>query len=140
MGKARGEGSRYFVIYSDPLKPLDSRGWPIEQAFDALLKQCGYAADWEVTQSAVLRLRHAEGPNKGIPVGVLSPVDHPRAFNAEIMRGNNGEEMARQNIMVQVLRTGLNGWRGDTRDGFSIKHGLAEQRRRYPERFPPDDQ
>ena len=70
MGKARGEGARKFVVYSDPLKPLDFGGWPIEQAFDALLKQCGYAADWDVTEIAVLRLRHADGPHKGVPVGV----------------------------------------------------------------------
>ena len=131
MGKARGEGARKFVVYSDPLKPLDFGGWPIEQAFDALLKQCGYAADWDVTEIAVLRLRHADGPHKGVPVGVLSSVDHPRAFSAEIMRGNNGEEMARRHIMGQVLSMGLNGWRGDTRDRFSNIHSLAEDRRRH---------
>jgi hypothetical protein len=137
MTKARGDGYRHYVIYSDPMQPLDSRGWPIEQAFDALLVQCEYAAIWEVKQTAVLNFRHLSGPNKNIPVGVLTPVDHPRTFSAEIMRGNCGEELARKHVMVEVLRAGLNGWRGETRDTFSLIRNLAEQRLRNPERFPP---
>lgn len=136
--KARGEGSRYFVIYSDPLKPLDSHGWPIEEAFGALLAQCGYAADWQVSEVATLTLKHADGPHKGIPVGCLTRVDHPREFKADIMRGNNGFEVAQQHIMGQVLETGMKGWRGVTRDRFGNLRSLAEQRRRFPERFPPD--
>jgi hypothetical protein len=135
MGKARGEGSRHFVIYSDPLQPLNSLGWPIEEAFGALLRQCGYAADWEVKQTAVLKFRHLDGPQKGVIAGVLAPVDHPKSFSAEIMRGNNGEGFARQHVMLEVLRAGLNGWRGETRERFSTIRGIADQRLRNPELF-----
>jgi hypothetical protein len=137
MGKARGEGSRYFVIYSDPLRPLDSMGWPIEQAFGALLEQCGYAASWDVKQTATLSFRHVSGPHEKFPVGLFALVDHPHTFSADIIRGNNGENMARQNIMHQVLRVGLNGWRGATRENFSHIRGIAERRLRNPELFPP---
>jgi len=135
MGKARGEGSRHFVIYCDPLKPLDGMGWPIEQAFAALLEQCGYAAEWDVKQTAVLSFRHLDGPHKGVLAGVMAPVAHPQSFSAEILRGNNGEETARQHVMRTVLDAGLNGWRGDTRDRYSTIRSIAEQRRRSPELF-----
>jgi hypothetical protein len=139
MGRsARGEGSRYYVVYSDPLKPLDFHGWPVTEAFDVLLKQCGYVPDWGETAAATLQFRHADGPNKGIHVGIFGKVDHPREFTAEIRRGNHGVDFARENIMAQVLHTGLEGWRGETRDSFTITHGLAEQRLRNPEFFGPD--
>lgn len=133
MGKARGSGSRHFVVYSDPSKPLDFWGWPLEQAFGALLAQRGYAAVWEVKQTATLTFRHLDGPLKSVPVGALAPVDHPNTFSADMMRGNNAEDMARANIMLQVLREGLKGWRGETRERFSITRCLAEQRLRNPE-------
>jgi hypothetical protein len=140
MGKARGEGSRYFVIYSDVLKPLDFGGWPIERAFKVLLEQCRYVALWDVKQTATLEFRHKDGPHKHLPVGVISPVEHARTFSAEVLRGNNGEDAARRNIMLQVLRAGLNGWRGETRERFSSLHGIADDRRRYPERYPPNSE
>jgi len=135
MGKARGEGSRYYVVYSDPLKPLDYHGWPVERAFDVLLEQCGYAASWDVKQTATLKFLHLDGPYKNIPVGVLASVDYPKIFSAEILRGGHGEEMARENIMREVLGAGLNGWREETRDRFTIIHSIAEHRRRNPKIF-----
>jgi hypothetical protein len=135
MGKARGESSRYYIVYSDPLNPLDFHGWPVERAFDVLLEQCGYAASWDVKQTATLNFLHLDGPYKNIPVGILASVDHPKMFSAEIKRGGHGEEMARENIMREVLRTGMNGWRGETRDRFTIIHGIAEHRKRNSERF-----
>src|ERR1700733_7551840 len=139
MGRsARGEVSRFYIVYSNPLKPLDFGGWPVEQAFDVLLKQCGYVPDWGEKTAATLQFRHADGPNKGIHVGISGKIDHPREFTAEIRRGNHGVDFAHENIMAQVLHTGLMGWGGDTRVIFKIKHSMAEQRRDNPELFEPD--
>jgi hypothetical protein len=46
------------------------------------------------------------------------------------MRGGNGLNFARQRIMREVLRTGLNGWHGETRENFCVNRGMAEHRRR----------
>jgi hypothetical protein len=133
MSKARGEGGRYFVVYSDPLEPLNFGGLPLAQAFDAMLKQCGYEADWGETATATLQFRHVDGPHKGLHIGIFGTVDHPREFAAEIRLGNHGMEFAREIIMAEVLRTGLNGWRGETRDNFSTTHGIAKYRKWNPD-------
>jgi hypothetical protein len=99
----------------------------LETAFSALLERSGYAAAWGTETTATLRFRQLDGPESGQIADVRAPIDHPELFTAQVSIGKAGMEFAQENIMKQVLASGLKGWFGLTQERFSIQRSLAQQ-------------